>query len=71
MSKHFVSIKINAEKDEGKALAEKYGVSGFPTLLLVDPKGEEVDRIVGFRPPDKFIATLKPILAGDSFAALT
>lgn len=71
MSKHFVSIKINAEKGEGKTLAEKYGVSGFPTLLLVDPKGEEVDRIVGYRPPDKFIATLKPILAGDSFAALT
>ena len=70
MSKHFVSIKINAVKGEGKALTEKYGVRGFPTLLLVDPKGEEVDRIVGYRPPDKFIAALKPILAGNSFAAL-
>lgn len=70
MSKHFVSIKINAEKGEGKALTEKYGVHGFPTMLLVDPKGEEVDRLVGYRPPDKFIADLKPILAGKSFAAL-
>ena len=70
MAKHFVSIKINAEKGEGKELRTKYGVGGFPTLLLVDAKGEEVDRIVGFRPPDKFIAALKPILAGDSFGAL-
>jgi lipopolysaccharide biosynthesis regulator YciM len=70
MSKHFVSIKINTEKGEGPKLKKKYGVGGLPTLLLVDSKGEEVDRLVGFRPPDKFIAALKPIIAGDSFAAL-
>ena len=29
----------------------KYGVSGLPTLLLVDENGEVLDRVVGFNPP--------------------
>lgn len=43
---------------------------GFPTLLIVDAKGEELDRITGFRPPDRFISAIKPILAGKSYGAL-
>ena len=36
----------------------------------MDAKGEELDRITGFRPPDRFISTIKPILAGKSYGAL-
>jgi len=37
---------------------------------VVDAKGEELDRISGFRPPDQFISVIKPILAGKSYGAL-
>jgi tetratricopeptide (TPR) repeat protein len=64
-----VSIKVNAEKGEGPGLARKFGVKGFPTLLVVDSRGEELDRFSGFRKPADFIAELKPILDGRSFGA--
>ena len=32
------------------ATTMKYGVSGLPTLLLVDADGEVLDRVVGFNP---------------------
>lgn len=39
---HFVNYRIDAEKGEGIALAEKYGVNGFPTHLFINPKTEAV-----------------------------
>jgi tetratricopeptide (TPR) repeat protein len=44
----FVSLKVNALKGEGKKLREKFKVLGFPTVLLLDSQGEEVDRLCGF-----------------------
>jgi thioredoxin-related protein len=32
---------------EGKRLARKYDISGFPTLIILDSRGQEVDRIEG------------------------
>jgi thioredoxin-related protein len=32
---------------EGARLARKYDVSGFPTLIILDSRGQEVDRIEG------------------------
>lgn len=49
-----VGVKINAEK-EGHLLASKYGVTGFPTILLIDSDGAVWGRLPGFLPSDKFI----------------
>ena len=38
---NFINVAIDAEKGEGPRLAQKYGVNGFPTLLVVD-KNEDV-----------------------------
>lgn len=35
--------------EEDAQLAARYGISGVPTLLLVDD-GEVIDRVVGFNP---------------------
>jgi len=56
-----VSVKINAEK-EGVALAKKYGVSGFPTILFVDAKGVVAGRIVGYLPAEPFKVELEGIV---------
>lgn len=50
-------VRVNAEVDT--MLAQKYSVSAFPTLVLVHPDGEEIDRIVGFVPIDPFLQTLR------------
>lgn len=37
-------------KKQNEALAKKYGVEGFPTLILLTSKGKEIDRRVGYFP---------------------
>ena len=44
-----VAVKLNAER-EGQALSQKFGVTGFPTLLFLDESGFEVSRIGGYLP---------------------
>jgi thioredoxin-related protein len=46
---------------EGERLARKFGVKGFPTLIILDSKGNEVDRIIGERSAPDLIDELKDI----------
>ena len=62
-SMDFIFFKTNAEKDT--ALAEKYQVNGYPTIILTTPSGEEIDRIVGYLVAPEFITELKDYLKGE------
>ena len=44
-------------KRQNEELAEKFGVQGFPTLVLLDPQGKEAARNVGYLQggPEAFI----------------
>lgn len=53
-----VPLKTNAEK-EGKDLAEKYEVRGFPTILFLTASGDVVGRIGGYMPPAGFTSEMK------------
>ena len=63
---NLISKKIDAEKDSGPEQKIKYRVRGYPTILLLDTDGNEVDRIVGYRPPDEFLSELKRIKSRDN-----
>ena len=52
--------KIDAEKDS--VTAKKYRVSGYPTILLINSDGSEIDRISGYLPPDEFVETINNYL---------
>ena len=58
-----VSLKVDAEEDE--ALAERFRVNAYPTLLLLKPDGTEIDRLVGYRDPGRFLADARDALAGN------
>jgi tetratricopeptide (TPR) repeat protein len=62
-------MKIDAEKGEGIELARKFGVRGFPTILLVSPAGDEIDRLVGYLPPQPFIKAVQGYLNGENTMA--
>ncbi|OEF99308.1 thioredoxin [Vulcanibacillus modesticaldus] len=47
--------KLNV--DENPASATKYGIMGIPTLLLFKD-GKPVEKIVGFQPKEKLMATI-------------
>lgn len=48
--------KINAEKDT--LAAKPYHVMGFPTLVLIDKTGKEIDRVFGYLETDELIKTV-------------
>lgn len=59
-SQDFIPLKLNAEK-EGRSLARKHGVRGYPTILFFDHTGKVVGRIGGYLKPAPFAATMKRI----------
>ncbi len=46
---NFLSVKINMEKGEGIALAEKYLIFAYPSLLFVNYDGTVAHRYAGFQ----------------------
>jgi len=64
----FVAIRLDAEKG-GLEAARRFGVDSYPTMIFLDPTGEEVERISGYLPPDKFIEELRRIRTGDTLFA--
>ena len=61
-----IPLKVDAEKGEGVELARKYSVRGFPTVVLIDTAGTEIDRIVGYVPPDAFLNSLSGFLKNEN-----
>lgn len=56
-NKNFVCLKIDAEKGEGKELAQKYGVYSYPSYIFVNPKTQElIHRSGGNKSAADFIA---------------
>ncbi len=64
--KNVVAVKVDAEKGEGRRIASRYSVRAFPTILFLDPSGNELDRITGVYGPADFTRTADAILAGRS-----
>lgn len=61
----FVSLKVDGEKGEGPELMEKFGVPGYPTIILFTEDGEEIDRLVGFDGnKENYFQTLQNYLEG-------
>lgn len=62
-----VALKIDAEKE--RALAKKYKVSAYPTILFIKADGTEIDRIVGYRDADAFLEEAGGALSGKDAVA--
>ncbi|MGD0814224.1 MAG: thioredoxin family protein [Verrucomicrobiota bacterium] len=57
-----VPLRIDAEKET--ALAKRYKIGAYPSVLLIKPDGTEIDRLVGYREPGLFVADFHAALAG-------
>ena len=55
-------VKINAEVDT--ALANHYHVLGYPTGVLVDRHGVEVDRLIGYEPAQDYMDIMRGYAEG-------
>jgi tetratricopeptide (TPR) repeat protein len=62
LANEIVFVKVNAEKDT--ATSHKYGVAGFPTVVMTKPDGSEIDRIYGYAGPKEFLNIIRDYQAG-------
>ena len=61
---NLICAKIDVDEEENKTLTEHYMIYNYPTILFVKPDGSEIDRRVGFLPPDEYLQLMKDYLAG-------
>lgn len=59
LNSNYVCLKIDAEKEEGPALARQYGVEAYPTLVVAKADGEMIGSFAGYKPTSEFIAAVK------------
>lgn len=59
---NFINVTIDADSREGKKIIEKYAVRGYPTLLILDARGNLIARNIGIQSPKKMINFGKQIL---------
>jgi tetratricopeptide (TPR) repeat protein len=62
MSNDDIFVKINAETDT--ALAFRFAISGYPTIVVTKPDGTEIDRILGFVDANEFYNQVNLYLMG-------
>lgn len=55
-NEHFINVKFDMEQGEGTAIATKYGIYSYPTLLFLDGSGKQVGREMGFKDAPSLIA---------------
>jgi len=54
-----VSVQVDANSDRGEQVAVRYGVKSYPTMIVCEPGGREIERFFGFSPTAKFVRTIK------------
>jgi len=50
-NKNFINITIDGESEEGQRLARKYGVKSYPTLFIIDNRGNKRAKTTEFKKP--------------------
>ncbi len=50
-------------------IIQHYKISGFPSVVFVDKDGTEIDRIIGYLPPEEFLKELQRIQRGENTIA--
>jgi thiol:disulfide interchange protein DsbD len=53
-----VAVRIDMDKVR-KDLAKRYGIQGYPTVLVLDGQGRELRRVMGFQKPAEMLRFLK------------
>jgi tetratricopeptide (TPR) repeat protein len=68
----FIQLKLDADSPASEGLSQRYGIQGFPTVIFASSQGDEISRVVGYRPMNEFLAQMKGALDNQhqTFAAL-
>lgn len=59
-----MSYHLDVDSSANDALSEKYNIRSIPAFVFVDDEGNEIDRIIGFMPPEEYLAEMTRIRNG-------
>lgn len=63
---HFLAYKVDCERDFGLVFSRKFKVSGYPSLLFFNAKGQLIERQLGYdSDEDNFLASLDAVVHMD------
>lgn len=57
-AKDFIKVAINVDKASMKELSKKYTIHAIPTVLILNAKGEELYRLLDYKPADQIAQSL-------------
>ncbi|HUV14868.1 MAG TPA: thioredoxin fold domain-containing protein [Acidobacteriota bacterium] len=64
-------LRLNAETDPaGAEMRQRFGVTGFPTVLILDEGGDEIDRLQGFVPAPQFVKVVEESVSSPTSVGL-
>lgn len=52
MNANFLVYKVDIDSFDGMAIADRFAIDAYPTLVLLDAKSKYIGRFRGFFPPD-------------------
>ncbi|MGB8218327.1 MAG: thioredoxin family protein [Candidatus Methanoperedens sp.] len=55
--KDFIAIKVDTQKRID--IESKYGITYYPTVIILDPQGKEVSRHIGYLAPPEMVNEIK------------
>jgi len=61
-NKNFINVKVDMEKGEGPALAQKYKVRAYPSLFFIDANGIVKKQALGYKTASELIEFGKSVL---------
>lgn len=59
---NFINVEVDGEKGEGKDLAYKYRIMGYPSLIFVNGNGDVVAQTAGYHNPEEFLELGKRVI---------
>jgi len=66
LNQNFINLKIDAETQYGNKLFSEFSGSGYPLLLFLDSKRNELERFYGFLEAEQFLKKLTDIKNGNN-----
>ncbi len=66
--KDFIFARIDVDDPTSFAAKSKYKIGGYPTVLFLNSKGEELKRVVGFLPAEEFIKSMDEIRRNETLS---
>jgi len=58
-----IPLKVDAEAN--RELAWAFMVEAYPTMVFVDGEGEELGRMLGFLPPERFLQAAREVVSAE------